>query len=168
MKKIALISVGLFVGIPAVFLSTCHYIENPKTKYSTMAEARLKGAVEAGWIPPFVPDSATDIIEQHNIDSNVVYLSFSLPPNDSPGPPCQPIESSSVKWFSSYPIWWPHELRGSNEASTSLNYYYCGGATVGTVFKGRNYIWFSAAQQIAPLAPVSSNVRGLKKDVLTL
>lgn len=51
-------------------------------RYATWEEARLAGAVEEGWIPPFVPRSATDLRDLHDIDSNLQILRFQAPTED--------------------------------------------------------------------------------------
>lgn len=39
-------------------------------RYSTAAEARAEGAIQRGWLPEELPDSATDISESHDLDTN--------------------------------------------------------------------------------------------------
>jgi hypothetical protein len=53
------------------------------TSYVTYAEAERAGAVTRGWIPPFVPRSATDIREVHDLDTNEQWLRFSVPAGDT-------------------------------------------------------------------------------------
>lgn len=48
--------------------------------YATYGEAKRAGAIERGWFPPFVPQSATQISERHNLDTNAQELTFVLPP----------------------------------------------------------------------------------------
>ncbi len=45
-------------------------------RYADYAAARAAGAVRRGWIPPFVPPSATDIRQVHDLDSNAQWLRF--------------------------------------------------------------------------------------------
>jgi hypothetical protein len=46
------------------------------SSYSTAADARVDGAVKRGWLPEALPDSASDISESHNLDTNVGKGSF--------------------------------------------------------------------------------------------
>jgi hypothetical protein len=52
--------------------------------YATWQEAKDAGAVQRGWIGSFVPTSAVDIKETHNIDTNVQTLLFAVPPSQVP------------------------------------------------------------------------------------
>ncbi len=136
-------------GAPLLLLITCTYIENPKIRYASMQEAHQRGAVEAGWVPSIIPTQAVELVEQHNIDTNITFVAFTLADRSAliNGEPCAPIEYTSVKWFSSYPLWWPRNLRGSNEVSTRLAYYYCGSGIIGTEYEGRHYMWFAATAE---------------------
>lgn len=40
------------------------------TRFATLAEAKLQHAFDRGWLPPIMPDSARNIIERNNLDSN--------------------------------------------------------------------------------------------------
>ncbi len=67
----------MLVGLVAVFLllpATCKYFEQPKSYFLNYEEAKL--SMEAGWIPTFLPRTSTEIHEQHDIDSNLVYMKF--------------------------------------------------------------------------------------------
>ena len=46
--------------------------------YRTTSDAVAAGAVKHGWIPAWVPSTATDLREVHDVDSNQSALSFSL------------------------------------------------------------------------------------------
>jgi hypothetical protein len=64
----------------ALSLSGCG--EGKNATYSTWAEAKRAGAIERGWIPPFVPTSARDLNDMHNLDTNEQRLEFTVPPED--------------------------------------------------------------------------------------
>jgi len=144
-KYLAILLVVL--AIPVAMIGACHYIENPKTNYNSMAEVQADGAVTRGWVPSFIPKETTEITEQHNIDTNNGFISFKLPNRGLivNGNPCKPIDHNGVKWFDSYPIWWPSEIQGSSPESSKLPYYYCDSGIVGTEHKGRQYIWLPGA-----------------------
>jgi hypothetical protein len=42
--------------------------EASNSKYPSMAAARTDRAVERGWVPDILPDSASDIVENHSVD----------------------------------------------------------------------------------------------------
>ena len=55
------------------------FSEDIESHYVDAAAARRAGAYERGWLPEFVPPSATDISELHNLDSNRTWACFSNP-----------------------------------------------------------------------------------------
>ena len=52
------------------------YLENPKSSFSSIAEMKASGLVDAGWLPGYLPRTASQIEERHNIDTNEVWASF--------------------------------------------------------------------------------------------
>ena len=70
--------------VAGLFIATtgCFQGERVTTEYSTHAEAAADGAVERGWIPGFVPSSAVDLVEFHDLDTNEQVLRFSAPRDD--------------------------------------------------------------------------------------
>lgn len=73
MKK--LVTVALLLSLGA-----CG--EQMEETYATWAEADRAGAVERGWVPAFVPTTAHDIMEIHDIDTNQQRLEFTIPLGD--------------------------------------------------------------------------------------
>jgi hypothetical protein len=69
--------------IPAVLLSVAGCGEQTDKIYSTYADARRAGAVERGWMPAFVPSSARDITDSHDMDTNQQTLRFTLPASEA-------------------------------------------------------------------------------------
>lgn len=63
--------------ILAVLLAGCN--ENMRASYETYAEAEADGAISRGWIPAYVPPSATQIMEVHNLDVNTQRIRFNAP-----------------------------------------------------------------------------------------
>lgn len=66
----------------ALSLSLVACSEQVEASYGTWAEAERAGAVERGWVPAFVPQSARDIRDSHNLDTNAQTLRFIAPPSD--------------------------------------------------------------------------------------
>ena len=60
-----------------IVLSACS--ERFTEYYLTYDEALKKGAIQRGWIPEVIPKTATEIYEQHDLDTNQVWIRFSLP-----------------------------------------------------------------------------------------
>lgn len=53
-------------------------------RYANMAEAERAGAIERGWVPRFVPASARNIRDVHDLDTNAQDLTFTIPREDIP------------------------------------------------------------------------------------
>jgi hypothetical protein len=64
-----------------VGLASCG--ETPVSRYATMAEARSAGAIDRGWVPSFLPESTTSILESHNIDTNETWGTFRFSPTEA-------------------------------------------------------------------------------------
>ncbi|MGI8610945.1 MAG: hypothetical protein ACR2KH_01520 [Sphingomicrobium sp.] len=58
--------------------------EEMEESYSTWADAQRVGAIERGWVPAFVPKSARNIRDIHNLDTNAQILEFTAPRSDVP------------------------------------------------------------------------------------
>ncbi|HSD21922.1 MAG TPA: hypothetical protein VLC54_17860 [Anaeromyxobacter sp.] len=63
-------------AVPTVFACS----EQVEARYASYADAVHEGAVHRGWIPTYVPPSATEIVEVHNLDTNAQLLRFQAPP----------------------------------------------------------------------------------------
>jgi hypothetical protein len=50
--------------------------ENPRSSFATFEEMEAAGLIARGWLPEFLPRSATEIEETHDIDTNRVRASF--------------------------------------------------------------------------------------------
>jgi hypothetical protein len=46
------------------------------TRFATLADAKSQGAIERGWLPPWLPASARAIVERNNLDLNTGTGSF--------------------------------------------------------------------------------------------
>jgi len=66
----------------ALLLSLAACSEQVEETYPTWAEAQRAGAVDRGWVPAFVPSSARQIEDTHDLDSNRQTLRFTAPPSD--------------------------------------------------------------------------------------
>lgn len=79
--------------------------------FATTQEARDAGYVDRGWIPTWIPASATDIHESHDVDTGVSMLAFSLPDPRALVLPdtCRPVERAQVLPPPLDRAWWPDE-----------------------------------------------------------
>jgi hypothetical protein len=68
-------------GVPLLFLaltSACARWDVLERAYASREEVVRDGAIERGWIPPWIPESAREIREVHNIDTNASQLAFAF------------------------------------------------------------------------------------------
>ncbi len=72
MKIIALTIISVILGA-ILFMD---YVENINTEFSNYDEMLASGIIERGWVPGYLPKSSKNISEHHNIDSNIVHVSF--------------------------------------------------------------------------------------------
>lgn len=69
----------------AILASTCFLVAcslpslDMYVVYDTHAEATKDGAIRRGWIPTWMPETATHIHESHDLDTNARALSFTVP-----------------------------------------------------------------------------------------
>jgi hypothetical protein len=56
--------------------------ETITNSFSNYSEMQSSGIFEKGWLPSYLPKSATNIKESHNLDSNIVNATFVFNPTD--------------------------------------------------------------------------------------
>jgi hypothetical protein len=66
----------------ALLLSLSACSEQVEETYPTWAEAERAGAIKRGWVPAFVPPTARDIRDIHDLDTNGQTLQFTAPTSD--------------------------------------------------------------------------------------
>jgi len=83
-KLIAIVAFALF--------STACTNDVLDASYAGRAEAEAEGAIARGWVPEWLPATASNIREVHNLDTNESALAFSLPAGAKWRPPssCRP------------------------------------------------------------------------------
>jgi hypothetical protein len=72
---------ALFVAV-VLLAAACDYLDTRESAYATLAEARAAGALARGWVPEYLPASAREIRERHNVDTNEVWGRFEFDAND--------------------------------------------------------------------------------------
>jgi hypothetical protein len=110
----------------------CEQMESVATTYPNLDAARKASAVGEGkWIPEFLPASARNLRELHNLDTNESWLTFQIETDDL-GPlagSCkEATQSDVVRPRKSPGSWWPKTLvqsTGENNALRGLRFYRC-------------------------------------------
>ena len=74
MKKII---IGILLFFVAVFFMLKYYFSDTIiNKYPDVESVKKESAIQQGWVPALLPDSAYDIEETHDIDSNQLFGRF--------------------------------------------------------------------------------------------
>ncbi len=80
MKKILLLIAIFFIAV--YFVLTKFFPDVEINKYDSLATVQEQKAIEKGWIPKNIPVTAYDIVETHDMDTNVVLGKFSYKEQD--------------------------------------------------------------------------------------
>jgi hypothetical protein len=119
MKRVVrLTAAGSAVFLLAVVgLRTCERAETPERAYPDAAAARRAGEQARGWLPAFVPATATDVRIAGNVDTNRHWLRFTVAAGmwralTAAGEPLSltqvwAADPAAPKWLE----WWHQDLR---------------------------------------------------------
>jgi hypothetical protein len=145
---------GLTPLIGAVALIVgCGYSDAVTNAYATKAEAEQAGAVERGWVPRGLPESAREFREAHSVEGGRVWGLFSFAPEDGDALRAlvDPKEISASGLRPEIPArieWWPLLLRSTLDAeqirSAGLQPYRSKDGTLVVIVnwkQGRAYYW---------------------------
>lgn len=79
-KGIVMNSGLLAIALTTLLLTSCSDdIENHYSNYDRM---KVSDSYKKGWIPDFIPKSASNIHERHNLDNNMVWMRFECDTSD--------------------------------------------------------------------------------------
>lgn len=126
----------------AFALAAC--AETLEANYATLAEARAAGAVARGWVPDWLPPSATNIREVHNLDTNHFMVRFTLPMG-TPFQPPKPCERVPLNVPPKPPFnraWWPSDVPASGPATHRHAFFGCDRTFVAySASQGEGFVW---------------------------
>jgi len=101
-----------------------------ESTYASYGDVASDDAFTRGWVPRFLPQSATNIQERHNLDTNEMWGRFtaSRADLDSIRARCAPIPSSALvrprspNQFRGFPklSWWPAILETKSENLSNI------------------------------------------------
>jgi hypothetical protein len=80
--KYAALSVVSISAICILLITIMNLSERPKSEFENYYDAKASGFMDKGWIPTFIPLSAKNIKEQHDLDTNWVKMTFTYEPGD--------------------------------------------------------------------------------------
>ena len=101
--------------------------EQREASYADRTMAEQAGAIRQGWIPDWLPASAREIRELHNLDTNQSMLSFHYDPNDRLAIPssCSPVRPSEVSPTPFRVSWWPNDVPPSRFVTHRHAFFAC-------------------------------------------
>ena len=79
-KYILLLIVSFFVLGYVIF--TARYSDAQINKYEDIEVVKENQAIQKGWVPSIIPDSAYEITETHNLDTNELFGNFKYKEQD--------------------------------------------------------------------------------------
>ena len=122
----------IFWPLLGAFLSGCEDADILHSSYPTYEAAVQDGAIRRGWVPEFLPRSARQIQEVHNIDTNEIWLGFDFAEEDRSAlvSACTMIPASVVRLPRNpsprFTLSWPRELhKGATLMDSELTFFRC-------------------------------------------
>jgi hypothetical protein len=123
--------------------------ERVESVYPDARAAISAGEIERGWIPAFLPPSAKDIHVKYDLDTNEVWLRFSMDPSEvgSIENSCRRIETVEAVLPERAGFWWPERLteeQGSAlHQSGGYTHYRCeNGGSIAIKRAGREVLYW--------------------------
>ena len=132
------------LGLLGLVLSATTCSEVMEASYSSLAEAKAQGAVERGWVPAWLPESARELKEKHDLDTNSSILRFAYSGADTWAPrgECYQIRPLEAKTPGLTAPWWPTDVPPPSTVTHRHAYFTCErGATFLAVGKGEGLYW---------------------------
>jgi len=100
MKKI-IVAMLLFIFV-VYYLLTSYLSDVQVNKYSDKETVKKNQAIERGWVPAILPESAYDISETHDLDTNALFGSFQYREKDEESllknMTASPDENTTLEW----------------------------------------------------------------------
>ncbi|MGK7949074.1 MAG: hypothetical protein AB4368_09785 [Xenococcaceae cyanobacterium] len=136
------IRVSLFLLLPITFMTGCWgFLDTiDSNTYQNYEETVAKGAIERGWIPDFLPVSAINIQEKHDLDTNEIILKFNFDLTDSEKllQSCQSTNTFSPPTRLTAK-WWSNDMINSADS-----HFYCNDGSYMAVNNNIVYYWRSS------------------------
>lgn len=139
----------IFLIFLSVLSSGCEWMETEEVSYPNYRSAVKVGAIGEGkWIPALLPQSAENIRESHNLDTNEIWLFFQFNLSELPlliKDCTKTIKSEIVYPRKSSGDWWSQILiqkSGTQQTEVAYQYYRCNkGVMAIDLKKGEVFYW---------------------------
>jgi hypothetical protein len=126
----------------SVVLAAC--AETVDESYATFADAQAAGAVVRGWVPEWLPVSASNIREAHNLDTNSFMVRFAVPKGTDLQLPkaCEPVALNVPPSPPFRRTWWPSDVPATSLATHRHAFFGCGNSFVAfSAAQGEGFVW---------------------------
>jgi hypothetical protein len=135
----------------ALLVAACGSADVTDQNFANLADATQKGGLrEGGWLPRFLPPSASEIKLRSNIDTNEVWVAFAWDGADRGdlANQCRSAPASSGAFPGRSPSWWPADLVASgpnDNVPSTTEFLRCtdGGFVALRPTEKRGYYWHS-------------------------
>lgn len=124
MNRLVLVLIAFLIG--------CEWMDTVEQSYPDLDAAKKANAIGEGkWIPDFLPPSARNLREIHNLDTNESWLAFQIESSDldpMTGSCKDAAQSDVVGPRKSPGRWWPQSLvqsSGDPEALKRFKFFQC-------------------------------------------
>lgn len=131
---------GFVLIAAAAVLVAC--AETVEESYASYAEAQAAGAVARGWVPEWLPPSASSIREAHNLDTNHFMVRFVVPKGTDLQLPkaCEPVALNVPPRPPFHRAWWPSDVPATGLATHRHAFFGCKGTYV-AFGQGEGFVW---------------------------
>jgi hypothetical protein len=128
----------------ALLAAGCGSADVTDQNFASLADATQKGALgEGGWLPKFLPPSASEIKLRSNIDTNEVWVAFAWDGAErgALANQCRPVAANSDALPRRAPSWWPDNLAAPGPNDTEFLRCADGGFVALRPTEKRGYYW---------------------------
>lgn len=125
---------GRIILLIAFAMTACR--EDFESSYRTYHDAAADGAISRGWLPAWLPTTATEIREWHNLDTNATFASFIYGTADPREflATCQPTSPTTIPS--------PRRWRITDRERSRLQFYRCDEETWAAIDRSRTKAFF--------------------------
>jgi len=132
------------IAILSAAIATAACGEVREDSYRSLADAVKDGGVDRGWVPAWLPKTARDLKEKHDLDTNSSILSFAhsepamwLPPKE-----CTQIDPRRARKARLSASWWPSDVPPPSTVTHRHSYFECDrGTAFLALTKGEGFYW---------------------------
>lgn len=113
--------------VVGVSVACADYGQRPEASYADFAEAEKAGAMRRGWVPAWIPRSARNLRETHDVETRQSMLSFRYAPGEKLAVPdgCIPAKGAEIRGTPFSVSWWPRDVPPPRLVTHRHGYFSC-------------------------------------------